>query len=566
MRLYSTIIGGGIAGVELSMAMAHAVPGAQVTVLDQAPDITGTAAAPRLHRAMDDLGVRFRGGVTIARIEPDHVALDDGTTIPAAFVTGAAGARPHPWVAQTALPVQDGFIRVRPDLSVDGRDDLFGAGDCVLMAESPRPKAGVYAVRAAPILQRNLRAALSGGRTKPFHPQAKYLKLVSLGGKDALAERGDKALSHPWLWRWKDRIDRKFMTQLTELAPMRPDPLPPELATSVREEMAGAKPLCAGCGSKVSGQALAAALAQLPPASRDDVLSQPGDDAAILRIGDARQVLTTDHLRAFTADPTLFARIATVHALGDIWAMGATPQAAVLTVILPRMSEPLQTRTLGEITQTVARTLAESGADLAGGHSMMADELSLGLAVTGLLNGPAIGLDGARPGDALLLTKPIGTGTILAAEMACRARGQDVMDMLAAMARPQGDAAAILHGAHAMTDVTGFGLAGHLANICRASGTGAEIALAGLPVYAGAEAATADGHLSVLHGPNRQATPVEGADGPRGLLLHDPQTAGGLLAAVAETEVDALLAQLRDAGYAAARIGRISDAPGLRAI
>ncbi|MEM8824290.1 MAG: FAD-dependent oxidoreductase, partial [Pseudomonadota bacterium] len=264
------IIGGGIAGVELSMAMAHAVPGARVSVLDKADDITGTAAPARLHRAMSDHGVTFHGGVEIDRIEADQIVLDTGQTIPATFTIGAAGARPHPWVAKTKLPLEDGFIRVCPDLSVEGRDDLFGAGDCVLMTETPRPKAGVYAVRSAPILHANLHAALSGKPTKPFKPQGKYLKLISLGGKDALAERGDNALSHPLLWRWKDHIDRKFMRQLTDLRPMDPGPPPRDVAQGVGDEIDHTKPLCAGCGSKVSGTALASALADLPQTGRND--------------------------------------------------------------------------------------------------------------------------------------------------------------------------------------------------------------------------------------------------------------------------------------------------------
>jgi selenide,water dikinase len=196
---------------------------------------------------------------------------------------------------------------------------------------------------------------------------------------------------------------------------------------------------------------------------------------------------------------------------------------------------------------------------------MMGSEMSLGLSVTGLLDGPAIGLDGARPGDALILTRPLGTGALLAAEMAGAARGPDVMGMLAAMSRPQGDAAAILAAAHAMTDVTGFGLAGHLGNICRRSGVGAEIDLAALPLHAGAESAVRAGHLSVLQGANERAAPVSGPPGPRLALLHDPQTAGGLLAAVDPGEADALCDRLREAGHAGAVIGRIVEGEGLRA-
>ncbi|WGH78062.1 selenide, water dikinase SelD [Jannaschia ovalis] len=559
------VIGGGVAGVELALAMAHALRARSpaVTILEAGATIGGVGdrVAARLQRAMRDLGVAFRPGVSVARVAADHVVLADGETIPADFTLGAAGARPHRWVADTPLPQEDGFIRVDRMLRVEGRDDLFAAGDCALLTHSPRPKAGVYAVRAAPVLHDNLRAALAERGLRPFRPQKGYLKLISLGAQAALAEqpqlsRAGIAPAGPLVWRWKDHIDRAFMKRLTDLPAMTP-PAAPKVAAAGQD--ARAKPLCAGCGSKITGDALAAALLRLPPPVRQDVLSRPGDDAAILATGDARQVLTTDHLRAFTGDPVLMARIATVHALGDIWAMGAAPQAGLASVVLPRMSEALQARTLADILGAMSEVLRDAGGELVGGHSTMGAETTLGLSLTGLCEGPPIGLDGARPGDALILTRPIGVGTLLAAEMAGAANGRHVMAMLHAMARPQGDAAAVLSGAHAMTDVTGFGLAGHLMAICRASGVGAEIALDAVPLYAGAAEMAEAGHASVLHAANRRGAPVEGGAGAALTLLHDPQTAGGLLAAVAPGAAADLVARLRAAGHEAARIGTVTD-------
>ncbi|CTQ51193.1 Selenide, water dikinase [Jannaschia donghaensis] len=559
------VIGGGVAGVELSLAMAHALraPGRApavvmpaVVVIETADQMTGMGDRARkiLRAAMTDLGVTLRTGAGVAQIAKDHVVLADGDTIDAAFVTGAAGARPHGWIADTGLPLERGFIRVGRTLAVEGRDDLFAAGDCAHMTHAPRPKAGVFAVRQAPILHANLRAALSGGRGRIYQPQARYLKLISLGGESALAERGGVAVSGPWLWRWKDHIDRSFMDRLTDLPAMAVAPPPKQIAQGGD----AAKPLCAGCGSKIAGDALAAALRVLPEPSRDDVLSRPGDDAAVLDHGDTRQVITTDHLRAFTHDPALMTRIAAVHALGDVWSMGAQPQAALAQITLPRMSETLQTRTLTEVLAAAAEVFGAAGADLVGGHSTMGAETVIGFTVTGLTDAP-IGHDGARPGDAIILTRPIGTGVILAAEMAGAARGRDVVDMLTRMATPQGDAAAILSGAGAMTDVTGFGLAGHLMAVCRASGLVAEIALDAVPTYAGAIELSEAGHISSLHAANLRGAPVTGGQGARLALLHDPQTAGGLLAAVPNERADEVVGQLRAAGHDAARIGTFAD-------
>ncbi len=198
---------------------------------------------------------------------------------------------------------------------------------------------------------------------------------------------------------------------------------------------------------------------------------------------------------------------------GDVWSMGAAPQVALAQVTLPRMSEALQARTLAEVMAAAAEVFGAAGADLVGGHSTMGAETVIGFTVTGLCDAP-IGQDGARAGDAIVLTRPIGTGVVLAAEMAGAARGADVVAMLRTMQRPQGDAAAVLAGAHAMTDVTGFGLAGHLTAVCRASGVAAEISLEAVPVYDGAEDLAAAGHVSSLHGANVRGAPVTGGAGP----------------------------------------------------
>jgi len=557
------VIGGGVAGVELSLAMAHALRNVSkrpvITVLEAADQTTGTGpkARARLMQAMDALGVTLRTGAQVERIAADHVALLDGSRIAAAFTVASAGARPHAWIADTGLPLENGFVRVTETLSVEGYDTLFAVGDCAHLTHAPRPKAGVFAVREAPILHDNLRAVLTGGKMRAFHPQKHYLKLISLGGKSALAERGGLTVSGPLLWRWKDHIDRSFMDKLTDL-PAMPAPRLPAVRALGGDT---AKPLCAGCGSKIAGDSLAQALTVLPPRARADVLSRPGDDAAILAHGARKQVMTTDHLRAFTADPVTLTRIAAVHALGDIWAMGASPQAALSSVTLPRMSRTLQARTLAEVLRTASEVMHAAGADLVGGHSTMGSETVIGFSLTGLCDGDPIGHDGAQPGDALILTRPIGTGVILAAEMAGQARGTNVQAMLRRMGTPQGDAAAILSGAQAMTDVTGFGLAGHLLAICKSSGVGAQIVLDAVPVYDGALDLSAAGHFSSLHADNLRSAPVTYHDpqDPKFALLHDPQTAGGLLAAVPANQADFLIERLCAAGHVAARIGRFTD-------
>lgn len=564
------VIGGGVGGVELALASQHRLAGlghlAEITVVERTASVLpniGRAARERLLHHAAEVGIRFVTGVEVAEITAGAVRLTTGETLPSDFTLSVAGTRPQGWLGETGLAMHQGFVAVSPTLQ-SSDPMIFAAGDCAHLTHAPRPKAGVFAVREAPVLLHNLRAALTGGAMTAYQPQRDYLKLVSTGGRGAVADKFGLRSGGAWLWRIKDRIDRKFMAMFAEGRPMA-QPLPPEPRVEGLIEALGTKPLCGGCGAKLGAEGLSAALAGLPAPARPDVLSGRGDDAAVLRAGQGVQVITTDHLRALTEDPRLMARIAANHALGDIFAMGARPQAALAQVILPRLSERLGARTLAEIMDEASRVFAEAGADIVGGHSSTGAELTIGFTVTGLAE-RVIAKSGARPGDVLILTKPLGSGTVLAAEMAMARLpglilGEAVAACYSSMASSLAPAArALAPLAHAMTDVTGFGLAGHLLEICEASGCGAEIALDALPLLPGAEALAAAGEGSSLAPANRAAclARVTGPlASPRAALVFDPQTCGGLLAAVPAEAV----AQLLDQVPGAVAIGSLTLGP-----
>ena len=564
------VIGGGVAGCELAMAMAHALRAAgvdpAVTVIERGQALSGMT--PRgealVRRAMARLGVTLALGVEVTRITEQAVHLEDGRAVPAALCVGAAGAVPHEWLTRTDLPLENGFIRVEPDLGVENDPTLFAVGDCAHLVATPRPKAGVFAVRAAPVLYDNLRAALSGGRRLAFKPQKHYLKLISLGGRSAVAERGRLALGGASLWRWKDWIDRRFMARLEDLPSMKGAQPRGPVALGVQGALAG-KPLCGGCGAKVGGAVLGDLLAGVSEAQRGDVVTGAGDDAAVLRQpGGGFQVMSTDHLRGFIDDPVVMTRIAAVHALGDIWAMGAAPQVALSSIVMPRMAPELQARTLREITGAAQEVMGAAGAQIVGGHTTMGAELTVGFTVTGLRAQPPIGVGGAQSGDMLLLTRPIGSGVILAGHMSGQAPGRVVAGALEVMAQPQARAAEILSQAHAMTDITGFGLAGHLQAICRASGLAAELWGDAVPIYPGAQALSDGGVASSLLPVNQADAPIR-ATGAVNPLFHDPQTAGGLLAALPEAAAEKALAAFAEDGLECHLIGRLeAGAPSIR--
>ena len=566
-RPKAAVIGGGVAGVELALAIAHGLRsaangGVEVSLIEHHNILNALSKMSRsvLLRKLGESGISLLENTDVTALQHGRVILHDERVVAAEFIVGAAGAQPQDWLRETGLDLTEGFISVDDTLRSTNVPEVFAVGDCARMGDAPRPKAGVFAVRQAPVLFGNLRAVLSGGKMQQFRPQKQYLKLISLGEKSALADKWGMRMSGAAVWRLKDRIDRKFMAQFHDLRPMAAPALPKLRAQGFDQ---APEPLCGGCGAKIGGVALAHAVSGLQGAERGDVLSAIGDDAATLS-GPAgqNQLISTDHLRGFWDDPGLMARIAAIHALGDIWAMGAKPQAALATIILPRIAPDLQHIWLGEIMAVAREVFTAEGATIVGGHSSLGAELTIGFTVTGLRDGAPVGLSGARAGDKLILTKPIGTGTIMAGEMAMRAHGQWVTGALDSMARGQGDVADVLRGANAMTDVTGFGLAGHLAGFAKASGVGIELNLADIPVLDGAVELAGQGVRSSIYADNRALLPdLVLPDDPKVALLFDPQTAGGLVAVVSGKSVRRILRQLNDLGCKAHVIGQCVAQP-----
>ncbi|EDZ47496.1 pyridine nucleotide-disulfide oxidoreductase family protein [Rhodobacterales bacterium Y4I] len=202
---HAAVIGGGVAGAELILAMAYALKSrgrlSQATLIDsdQALRAIGETARRKLLRALVEHGVRLEENAPVERVEDGYLVLQDGREVLSDFTTGAAGARPYGWLADSGLDLQDGFIRVSETLQ-SSVPNVFAAGDCAHMDFAPRPKAGVYAVRQAPVLAHNLRSTLTGDPLRKYRPQKDYLKLISMGAKEALGERFGTTLAGPVMW------------------------------------------------------------------------------------------------------------------------------------------------------------------------------------------------------------------------------------------------------------------------------------------------------------------------------------------------------------------------------
>ena len=573
------MVGGGAGGVELLLAVRHRLKTllegqgrddshlAYHLVTEEADILTAHNAHVRkkFRRIFAERGIELHTGTRVESVSPGAVSDANGKSIALDEILWATQAGAAPWLRESGLDVDErGFLRVDDTLRSVSHPDVFGAGDIAAVANHPRPKAGVFAVRQGPPLTRNLRRALLGREPKPFVPQKDFLSLIGAGDKYAVASRNGWSLEGPLMWRWKDWIDRRFMNKFNVLPEMKAEEevdIPDGLAgEDVIEEISAIAMRCGGCGAKVGATVLNRALSRLDPLPRDDVLAglRDPDDAAVVEAPRGKvMVHTVDSFRAMIDDPYLFAKIAATHSLGDIYAMGGDPQTALAIATLPYGVEEKTEELLTELLSGADEALRDAGAALVGGHTGEGAELSLGFAVNGLADrDKVVRKGGMRAGDRLVLTKPIGTGALFAADMRLKAKGRWIRAALRVMLQSNRDAARCLlaHGVNACTDVTGFGLLGHLVEMTKPSGVDVDLMLDAIPVLDGAVETIAAGIASTLQPQNlRLRRAVANLDrvgeDPRFALLFDPQTSGGLLASLPADRAETCVAALKERGY-----------------
>ncbi len=466
-------------------------------------------------------------------------------------------ASPADWLRDSGLALDNnGFIAVNPSLQSVSHDDVFAAGDVAAVADYPRPKSGVFAVRQGIPLARNLVLRYQQRELRPFRPQAQFLSLISTGDRFAVASRGSWAFQGKWCWWLKDRIDRNFIKRFSELPDM----------TSVEDDSGEIAPMrCGGCGSKVGSEILEQVLEKIGQKydiENDSGLEHP-DDAALIRVPAGRELIQSiDHFRSFIDDPYLFGKIATNHALGDLHAMGVDAHSAMVIANVVYGSADKQSQDLYQLMSGVAEILQQNGTLLVGGHSGEASQMSCGLSVNGFARPEDLILKtGVRPGDLLILTRPLGSGVLFAADMRGKARGDWLDAAIEQMLISSREAASCLRDfqASACTDVTGFGLAGHLFEMARESACAIEIYIDRLPLYPGVASLSRQGIASSLQPQNiRIRHSIKDADNLASHenypLLYDPQTAGGLVASVAEEQAEECLQQLQRLGYDQAQV------------
>lgn len=543
--LQVVVVGGGAAGVEVSQCLPARLKeltsrGCQVTLVNRNGELLPGCApstADRVQTLMNERGHAVLNHNSVVRIDDHSVTLQTGTVLPADVVIWATAATAPSLLSGMDLPKDErGFLLTDDTLRSTSTDPVFAVGDTGTIDGTDLPKAGVYAVRQGPVLWDNIRRQLDGQPLASYRPQRSFLKLLNMGDGRAVGEWHGFTFVGRWVMTLKQRIDQKFMDMYQQL--------PDRMATP--DDMP-----CRGCGCKLGGEALAAGLGGTRNTWQDDATLLTNAESTGLRDDiNAHDVLvTTDFFAAPFADAWLTGRIAAVHAASDIYAMGAQPFAAEAIVVLPEGDEDTQRRLLHDFQVGAVAEFELMGATISGGHTITGPRFEVGFTVFGRPMGERlICKQGLRSGNRLFLTQPLGTGLLMAALMRGQCRHKDYFMMVETMLRGSQDVASIAVecGVVTGTDVTGFGLLGHLQEMITDD---VSVTLKGdvIPLLPGVREVAARGIASSLLPANREY--LQGVTSERADLdlFLDPQTCGGLLLAVPAEQVAAFIRRCEQA-------------------
>lgn len=578
------VVGAGAAGVEVALSLHHRFThrfGEQPIdfhLFSSTENILPThneKVRDRLRKILNQRSISTHAPVKITSIDAQGVSDGKGYSQPLDEVVLVTTSSPQRWLSESGLAVnENGFVQVNDYLQSVSHENVFAAGDVADMVDHRLEKAGVFAVRQGKPLARNIRNMILGSRLKAYKPQQKWLALLNAGNDYAVASKGNWSAAGRWVWRWKDHIDRKFMKMFHSFEemgkgeePRIPEALKAEETEHLVENL-GMR--CAGCGSKAGDSVLTEVISKRAGRSCEHVeigLGQP-DDAAVIELPPGQLLAQSlDYFSAPLDDPYLVGKLAAVHSLSDLHAMGAAPHSAMAIVTLPLGSPSVMSRTLEQVLAGAETVFEAERVCLVGGHTTEGPELVVGFSVNGTVDRNQLTRkQGLKPGDRLLLTKPLGSGVLLAAHSQLKAEGVWIDKLIDGMSQSNGVAAEVLADfqVSACTDVTGFGFMGHLAEMLKGCDLRLDLSLDTLPLYDGALSLSNDGIRSSLFPENVKVRHVianlgELAEHPVFPILFDPQTAGGLLVAVPEHEVADCTERLQLAGVTASDIGTVSE-------
>ena len=557
-RLRIAIVGGGAGSVEI----AFCLPRRLASILPDVPtDITLMSADPHILRGstpqtrrraeilLAQRGVTVRCGCRVSSVSKRRITTDKHESLEVDLALWATHAAAPDLLSHLGLPLDErGFLETSNTLRTTAEAPVFAVGDTGTIEGDATPKAGVYAVRQGPVLWDNIRRTLSGLPLRPYEPQRRFLKLLNTADNCAIVEYSGLTFYGSWCWKLKDFIDSRFMEKYQDYTAM-------DMSTHHTRDKPPRVMRCAGCGGKISGSVLSRVLSRLDIPKNDHVVLglEAPDDAAIVTAPHGNPLtVTVDFFAAPLDDPYTVGRIAALNSASDVFALGGRPLAALAAATIPVGNPPAQEQILYELLAGAVEEFREMGATLVGGHTIEGPRLTIGFTVLADQGRETPRAKGQlRIGDRLVLTKPLGTGVLLAAHMQARCRADWMQTLLTTMLHSNQHASQLIEANQiaGLTDVTGFGLGGHLLEMLRAADAAAHVSLDEVTLLPGTDQLLRAGVESTLTPANR-ATEADiqvsetDRQSSKYAALFDPQTCGGLLMGVPEQHVDRTLEAL----------------------
>jgi selenide, water dikinase len=599
------IVGGGAGGIEVAFSLRekfkHVEKQPEIHIFHNSNDImesTSPKDRGKVRKALGEKSIALHCNERVTRaqklrdsIHKIQMSCDSGFSMEVNLLIFTTSAASPKWILDSSLAKDEkGFITVNSSLQSISNKDIFASGDIASIDGERLEKSGVYAVRQAPILYENIIRSSQNKKLLKYKPQRHFLSLLSIGDGRAIAKKkGFVSNPSKWIWHWKDSIDRNFMKKFQNLPPMKNMNPMPEKKEDVFK--------CMGCGSKLGSNVLQRSLDRIKnskfleseeqeplseriskivknqmkihSSSRIIIGNDKRDDSAVLSIPPGKHVVQSiDFFKPIVRDSFIAAKITTHHCLNDLYALGATPDSAMALVTLPELDENDAEEELVRILTGVTSVLQKEDCKLIGGHTNEGKEFSIGLSCMGLVEaGNELNKDYCREGDKLILTKPLGTGLVFAMDMRNLSKSSWVESAIDSMLQSNALALEIMkeNRVRAITDISGFGLAGHLLNVLRASQKSANVYLDTIPLLEGIEEILKN-HSEIKSSmfPSNWKSYENFVKRDESFsendlsMLFDPQTSGGLLGVVPEELATRCLVELKQKGYKASMIGEIS--------
>lgn len=534
------VVGAGAAGFEISNIVNARTPATEVSLIDSGSLVLPTFGSSTRQKAEKILR---RNSITtllnhkLIEVQDQKAIFENQPEILFDRMILSTGALAPAWFKETSLDLsQDGYLLVDETLKTSD-PFIFAAGDCIHFSPHPLPKSGVFAVRQGPILTENLLAQAQGNGLQSYRPQKRSLALLVSAKKRALFSYGPISFESAAAWTLKDLIDRRFMRMFGGMEP------------AMQSLPGDAENTCGGCGGKVESQIVQNAVQnlKLDPEIKK-LLPLHIDD-----VGEFQNLaVSIDGFRSFTQDLFLFGKIATLHALNDIWASGSVPNAITVQVNLPEMPPLQRSRHLKEMMEGVFEVLKKWNIQLLNAHTSESVEYSISMTSIGQIKNRWRKSPLGR-NLSLILTKPVGSGVYLQALMKGQLTQRGWSELKAHLEQDHGDwAMKTTVPIQNSTDISGFGLWGHLQEML-----GDELELKDLKIGQVPELSEFNHYLALGNQPHLLASNQKSLF-PNNFTLadcgFDPQTNGPLLLAVEINQAKRLVQELQDCGFLKAQI------------